>query len=438
MGLLAAMAAVVTGAATETFWRSHGLKPSVPDSPTLWAIQRSRANGRAFGPPFDGSASGRSLSNSEATARTGAPVVLLGASRMHLGFDVALCRQRLPGRPICQLALPGTPPWAALGSLADDPDFPPPVGPADDSRHDGTQTADATAIALISVSMQHLTTSQLSAGSAYPRRWRRGVSVKETFESALTTTLHRQFAVTAPEANPQAILSRIRQGRGVVPAFRRTMRADRAAWLTATRPDPAFLKKQAVLVRSILGFPHAPADRASAVALLARQIATLQQRGVRVVLIGFPTGGDLAEAERRRFPRAADDGWDRLIVELQPDAAIHHADLPSAGTFHCPDWSHLDAASAARFTAEVLDELRCLGLLPAPIVRSAETAAGPSSGQPIVRSEVRESSPRRRPIACKRPEPNYFRPPRAIVCIGTASLVRPPDGSSDFPLSYLK
>lgn len=335
---LALVLAGVAGATLEWSWRRQGVAPSVRDTPTLWAVQRARASGRPLPVPF-----------TEDEKRPGR-LVLLGASRMHLGFDVDLCRRRLPNRSVYQLALPGTPPWAALRDLAADPLFPPAP------RGDPT-------VVLVSVSMNHFTTGQLRAGASYPDRARDGVSRREAVETAISASVQRSFSAMAPDVGPEAILARLRQGRGLVPKLRRTMRADRAAWLVEAAPDSEFLRKQAVLVEGLRNFPDDPADRAAAVSAVAADIARLRGRGVTVVLLSFPASEDLADAERARFPRSAADGWDRLVEELNPDAAVHHEDLPSAGTFHCPDWSHLDAASATRFTGEVLNELERRGVL---------------------------------------------------------------------------
>ena len=329
--VLAACLAAAVFSGLELFWRGHGLTPSVQDTPTLWAVQRARAGGARFGPPFGGGPGG-------------GPVVLLGASRMHLGFDVPLCRRRLPGRPVCQLAVPGTSPWAVFHDLAADRLFPPAGG--------GT--------VLVALSVNHVSNYGMRQAAPYVDRGRRGVTARDEFEARLAAAARGGFAAAGPDAAPKAVAARLKQGRPLVPRLRRAMRADRSAWLTQTGPAPAVLKKQMQLVRMVEAYPAVPGGFAAVSAVLAADVAALRARGARVAVVGFPSTGRLAEAENARYPRA--DYWDPLVETLAADAAVHHADLPSAGTFDCPDWSHLSAPSAAVFTDELLDELERRGV----------------------------------------------------------------------------
>lgn len=77
----------------------RGFAPTQLDSEARWLEERSRASS-------DGRAS----------------LVLIGASRIQLGIDVALL-QKLSGRPTHQLAIDGSSYWPVLRGLAEDQEF---------------------------------------------------------------------------------------------------------------------------------------------------------------------------------------------------------------------------------------------------------------------------------------------------------------------------
>ena len=318
---LAAAVVVGTLGGAEAFWRGRGLTPSVTDSRALWAAQRDRVDG------FD-----------PAEARRA--VVLAGASRMHLGFSADVFRRRHPGRPLVQLAIDGTAPGAVVHDLAEDP------------RFRGTL--------LVSVSQNHLGSANRTQALPYVEyRSRRGPL--ERFSFAVGRRLGERLVVLREGLDPLALITRLKQRRPVVPVWHRPMRPDRTSRLVVDAPDPAFVEKQRRFAAQIAGGGRQSAEVwGRAVADLERDVRAVQARGGRVVFVRFPSTGPVGAAERTLYPRA--ENWDRLAAGTSA-VAVHCDDLPCAGGLVCPDFSHLDAASADVFTAALLDELERRGVL---------------------------------------------------------------------------
>jgi hypothetical protein len=67
-----------------------------------------------------------------------------------------------------------------------------------------------------------------------------------------------------------------------------------------------------------------------------------------VIFVRPPSGERYLEFENRVFPRA--ETWDVLLAESGVPG-IHFEDHPELQGYRLPEWSHLSAAEAERFTA---------------------------------------------------------------------------------------
>lgn len=80
-------------------------------------------------------------------------------------------------------------------------------------------------------------------------------------------------------------------------------------------------------------------------------VETIRKRGGRIVLVRLPSSGTLRELENQFTPRAVFfDG----MVRAAGAPAIHFEDYPQLASFECPEWSHLRAEDATRFTEALL------------------------------------------------------------------------------------
>lgn len=78
-----------------------------------------------------------------------------------------------------------------------------------------------------------------------------------------------------------------------------------------------------------------------------RDVEKIRARGGDVVFVRAPSAGPLLERENRNTPR--ERTWDRLLRETRAPG-IHFEDHPDMQGLDVPEWSHLSAESATRFT----------------------------------------------------------------------------------------
>jgi hypothetical protein len=77
-------------------------------------------------------------------------------------------------------------------------------------------------------------------------------------------------------------------------------------------------------------------------------VATLRARGVEVLFVRMPSIGPFYAMEEKVLPRART--WDVLLQRTHAPG-IHFMDYPQLQGYQQPEWSHLSAPEAKRFTA---------------------------------------------------------------------------------------
>ncbi|MEO6365718.1 MAG: hypothetical protein ABIO38_06705, partial [Luteimonas sp.] len=103
--------------------------------------------------------------------------------------------------------------------------------------------------------------------------------------------------------------------------------------------------------------PHmdTPAKAQAVVAAQIQRAAiavhSLRARGVDVLFVRPPSNGPLYAGEQHAFPRART--WDRLL-QATGAPGIHFEDYPQLQGYQQPEWSHLSASEADRFTAALV------------------------------------------------------------------------------------
>ena len=97
---------------------------------------------------------------------------------------------------------------------------------------------------------------------------------------------------------------------------------------------------------------HTPQLKRAAIdAQIARTVAAVQRlraRGVRVVFVRPPSDGRYHAYEEQHLPRA--QTWDVLLARTGAPG-VHFEDYPAMRGLSLPEWSHLSAADARRYTA---------------------------------------------------------------------------------------
>jgi hypothetical protein len=308
---------VLLVAGWEEYWRAYGVRPSIANTYGLWAIQRRRID-----------------------AGEGNATVLVGASRLY--FDIQLpVWERLDGTRPIQLSFEGTSPLKAVEDLAADPRF--------------------TGRVLIAVEPDLFFSGYEYRSGAI--RYARKESPSQRIGQWLSMRLiEPYFAFDDPDYALQTVLARQPwPGRPGLHSFIRVRKlaeteADRNTHLwSKVDADPQYRG----LARRIWlqNFVPSEDDPSPAEALkvekeqieqMAKAVAQLRARGVKVLFVRMPSIGPYLEYENRNFPRAR--AWHALLAATGAPG-IHFEDYPQMHGYNLPEWSHMTRADAERFTA---------------------------------------------------------------------------------------
>ncbi|QDT17659.1 hypothetical protein [Alienimonas californiensis] len=320
LGALTALGLLLGG--VEVGLRAAGWRPSVNDSPELHGWYRQQAT--AAGPNA---------------------VVLLGGSRMQLGFDAETFRRRHPHRPTANLALDGGSGTGFLEDLAADPNF------------RGTVIVDFNALHLgeAMLAESRLRADEARATTASERRHARlwaAVEAKSVVAGDMRFRWEAIAALLKGEAPPPPI------------TYRAADRFVAADYRGAGATSGALQRHQLGRLERHLAEGRLeqiePAEWLRRSAPLRDSVERIVRRGGRVAFVRFPTTGAHWDIDERRYPRPR--YWDRLEARVGAPT-VHFRDLPAAAALECPDGSHLDERDRPVFTAALLDELGRRGVL---------------------------------------------------------------------------
>jgi hypothetical protein len=301
----------------EEYWRAYGVRPSIANTFGLWAMQRRRID-----------------------TGEGDATVLVGASRLY--FDIQLpVWERLDGRRPIQLSFEGTSPLKAVEDLAADPKFAGRV--------------------LIAVEPDLFFSGfEYRAGVI---RYARKESPSQRIGQWLSMHLiEPYFAFDDPDYALQTVLAR--QPWPARPGLHSFIRVRKLAETEADRNTHLWSKVEAdpeyrALARRIWLQEFVPSDddpspaealkvEKEQIERMAKAVAQLRARGVKVLFVRMPSVGPYLEYENRNFPRART--WDALLAATGAPG-IHFEDYPQMQGYNLPEWSHMTRADAERFTA---------------------------------------------------------------------------------------
>ncbi len=302
----------------ELYWRDLGATPGYRNSDGQWAQQRRR------------------IDKGEGDA-----TVIIGSSRVL--FDIQLpVWERLTGERPIQLALEGTSPVPILEDLALDRDF--------------------TGRLLIGV-------APVLFFSDFSRRvgvlpYYRDESPSQRAGQWLSMRLEPLLAFYDPDFALATVVERqawwVRAGVSPTTEVRKLSNADadrNTRMWSKVEHDPAYRALARDIWKRLLT-SRPPPPREAALALREKQIdravtaiATLRRRGVQVLFLRPPSSGLWLDIEQRAFPRA--ESWDRLLTRTGTPG-IHFEDYPQLQGYDLPEWSHLSATEADRFTAALV------------------------------------------------------------------------------------
>jgi hypothetical protein len=303
----------------EWYWRDYGVRPSIANTYGLWAIQRRRID-----------------------AGEGDATVLVGGSRMY--FDMQLpVWERLEGRRPIQLSFEGTSPLAAVEDLAADPKF--------------------TGRLVIAVEPDLLFSGFAYRGGAIA--YARKESPSQRIGQWLSMhVIEPYFAFDDPDYALQTVLARQpwprRPGRIWFKDVRKLSETevDRNTHLWSKVATDAQYRQLArdIWHQDLQPGPDDPTPEEALkteneqIGRMAKAVATLRARGVKVLFVRMPSDGEYLEAEDRMFPRAR--SWNALL-KATGAAGIYFKDYPQLQGYYLPEWSHMTRSEGERFTAEL-------------------------------------------------------------------------------------
>jgi hypothetical protein len=330
-GVVALVIFVVAMAVWEVRVRSAGYAPALNESSDLWALARSRVT-----------------DDPDQT-------VVVGSSRIQFDFDLATWVAYTGGPMPVQLAIPGTNPVGLLEDVAA-------------SEFRGNLIL-GVAPGLWFVPQGPPVEHAIKAVGRY-HNW----SPSQKVGLRLGIFLQRRLAlINHEDLTFAALLGRIHlaEREGVVPNLPPVLPPYFAApdahrqarmWSKCDFGSPLALRIQQRWLPLFTPPPPPPhlspeefqgmlaANSAATLERVRVAVEAVRSRGGRVVFVRPPSVGPLRELERKFSPRAA--FWDRLLA-VTGAPGIHFEDYPELAGFDCPEWSHLTAADAVRFSEAV-------------------------------------------------------------------------------------
>ena len=317
LGVVAAVVLMTFG--WELFWRAKGLEPGdINNTNGLWAEARRKATGDA--------------------------TVVVGSSRILFGLDLDVWEEVSGVRPV-QLALEGTSPRVFLKDLADDVSF--------------------RGLVLVGVTAPLFFTTD-GGLRADALKYTRDETLSQRADHQLMVRLERVFAFLDEQSRPKRQFSiwplPLREGMQTRFDPRKLSSAgpdrDTHMW-KRVEADPAYREEARQMW--ITGFkrlapppgpdgkPMAMPDAAidAVIAEVKGNVDKIRARGGDVVFVRFPYTGPWTDVEDKGFPR--ERFWDRLVRGADA-VGVAWQDHPELQGYDLPEWSHLSASEAKRFT----------------------------------------------------------------------------------------
>jgi hypothetical protein len=331
--LVSVLLTVIATAAWELRVRAWGYRPTLDDTPDLWAQQRAKLQPDS--------------------------VVIIGDSRTLFDLDLDALEQGLGQRPL-QLALVGSCAYPVLADLVADEKFHGTIicsivpmmwfAPAGSPPYENSQKA---------IKRYHTGTVAQRASHQLWMRLDEHVAFLQQEDLTLDQLLkklpiaNRPGALVAPPLPPYFYtLDRERRARMTDICERSTelQHTIQQIWLPlfTPPPPPTFIPKEAFGAAMNQAMESRFKDTVAAV-------QKLRARGGKIVFVRFPVSGGLKELEDKLTPRAGP--WEQLL-KASNTPGIYFEDHRELASFTLPEWSHLSAGDSVEFTKRLVPHLK--------------------------------------------------------------------------------
>lgn len=318
----------------EMYWRSQGKLPDIDDDKNLWADQRSKVD---------------HLKSDD--------VVLTGSSRILFNIQIYEWEKATGKLPI-QLATVGSSPLPIFRDIVENTSFA------------GTIVVGVTP-GLFFGSIDEKSRPWARPKSKIDHYYKRTYAQK--LNHFLSFPFQKNFVFVsaheeewADDIDLKSLMKQISVGNRLEKPSRPPFykfdyidgnRNNRMSDRTAT--DTTFAGTVKKVWMSMSGPPKAP-QRDSTISFFIKYAQKFTQRGGKIILIQSPASGKVKERELEGFPRK--DFWDVLVAKSGLPA-IHYEDYEELKGFECPEWSHLSAPDAEKFTISLINILSKENLL---------------------------------------------------------------------------
>lgn len=294
----------------ELFWRFKGFVPNVTDDLGVWTLVRRSAS-----------------------LKGGKPVVIVGASRIQVGFHPDVFAA-LTGIHPAVLAIDGSSPISVLEDLISDPTFKGNV--------------------ICSLSPHCLVDGLESAEKSdkWVKKYRKQ-SRSFLVWTHLFAFFQGLFVFLYKNLTPVKIWSHLMERKWPhLPYI--IMRSDRFRLADYSKVDLTKLRaareKRERQIHSEVR-PLTKKQFFERIKRIDKMAEQLENKDGQLVFIRFPSTGIIRKLEQETWPKKT--FWD-VFADGTRAITIHFEDYPSLSGFHCPDGSHLDIKDAARFTRELV------------------------------------------------------------------------------------
>jgi hypothetical protein len=315
---LALTAGSLVGA--EIALRCAGYEPSVLDDPMLWAVQRDKVH-------HDDSSQ---------------IIVLLGGSRILVGFVPEVFERHYPHYRVYQLALDGRHPMATLRDLAEDENF------------HGIVICSITTRSLIRTHID----DQKENVEYYHHVYGNLGYLDKALNRHIATLLQERLAFFNGNFSPSRVMDHLAEDRRMPRPFHTITRGDRFSRADYSKVDD-IAGRRAYRIDGLRRVneqdpPPTPEQWLRETRKIEPWVSRIQQRGGKVVFVRFITTDEYYGLHEKYWPKR--EYWDRFAANTQA-TSIHFMDVPELQDFHCPDTSHLNYPDAVRYTKALAQEL---------------------------------------------------------------------------------
>ena len=269
-------------------------------------------------------------------------IVLLGGSRILVGFAPEVFARLYPRYRVYQLALDGRHPMASLRDLAEDNNF------------HGIVICSITTRSLIRT---HLN-DQKENVEYYHQVYNNLGYLNTNLNRQIATFLQERLAFFNGNFSPSRLMDHLCENKRLPEPFHTLTRGDRFSRADYSKVAD-LAGRRAYRIDGLRRVnerdpPPSPERWMRETLNIEPWVSRIQQRGGKVVFVRFITTDQYYGLHEKYWPKR--DYWDRFAANTQA-TTIHFMDVPELQDFHCPDTSHLNYPDAIRYTEALAREL---------------------------------------------------------------------------------